>query len=54
VVSRYASTNAAGGAAHDWLQVWQTAAIGALVVFTVFFFLFRPSASANTAASAAH
>jgi hypothetical protein len=34
--------------------VWQTAAIGALVVFTVFFFLFRPSASANTAASAAH
>jgi nucleoside transporter len=54
VVSRYASTNAAGGAAHDWLQVWQTAAIGALVVFAVFFFLFRPSPSANTAASAAH
>jgi len=54
VVSRYASTTAAGGAAHDWLQVWQTAALGALVVFAVFFFLFRPSASANTAAPAAH
>ena len=36
------------------LQVWQTAAIGALVVFAVFFFLFRPSPSANGPTAAAH
>lgn len=53
VVNRYATTTAAGAPSHDWLQIWQTAAIGALVVFAVFFFLFRPSATANNAAKTA-
>ncbi len=53
VVSRYASTNAAGAASHDWLQIWQTAAIGAFVVFAVFLFLFRPSPANRTANAAA-
>jgi nucleoside transporter len=52
VVNRYASSNA-GVAAHDWLQVWQVAAIGAVTVFAVFLFLFRPSASIDRAAVAA-
>jgi nucleoside transporter len=51
VVSRYATLNAAGAPAHDWLQVWQTAAIGALAVFAVFLFLFRPSAAGTRAAA---
>jgi len=54
VVNRYATTSAAGAPSHDWLQIWQTAAIGALVVFAVFLFLFRPSASANAAPTSAH
>ncbi|WP_310568491.1 nucleoside permease [Gemmatimonas sp.] len=53
VVNRYA-TKTAGVVSHDWLQVWQTAAIGAVAVFAVFLFLFRPSASADRAAVAAH
>ncbi|AMW04532.1 nucleoside permease [Gemmatimonas phototrophica] len=52
VVNRYATTNAAGAPAHDWLQVWQVAAIGALAVFAVFLFLFRPAATVNRAAAA--
>ena len=53
VVNRYAS-NTAGVAAHDWLQVWQVAAIGAVAVFAVFLLLFRPSARIDRAAAAAH
>ena len=53
VVNRYATTTA-GVASHDWLQVWQVAAIGAVAVFAVFLFLFRPSASVDRAAAAAH
>jgi hypothetical protein len=41
-------------ATHDWLQVWQVAAIGAVAVFAVFLLLFRPSASVDRAAAAAH
>jgi MFS family permease len=54
VVTRYANANASGAAAHDWLQVWQTAAIGAIAVFAVFLFLFRPSppTSRSSASSA--
>jgi hypothetical protein len=53
VVNRYASSTA-GAATHDWLQVWQVAAIGAVAVFAVFLLLFRPSASVDRAAAAAH
>ncbi len=53
VVNRYA-TSTAGAASHDWLQVWQVAALGALAVFAVFLFLFRPSAVVNRAPAAAH
>lgn len=49
VVNRYATTTAAGAPAHDWLQVWQVAALGALAVFVVFLLLFRPSASLQRA-----
>ncbi len=51
VVNRYASSTG-GVASHDWLQVWQVAAIGAVAVFAVFFVLFRPSASVDRAAAA--
>ncbi len=53
VVNRYASSTG-GVASHDWLQVWQIPAIGAVAVFAVFLFLFRPSASIDRAAAAAH
>jgi nucleoside transporter len=49
VVSRYASTTAAGASAHDWLQVWQVAALGAFVVFGAFLLLFRPAPAGATA-----
>lgn len=52
VVNRYATTNAAGAPAHEWLQVWQVAAIGALGVFAVFLFLFRPSMRGSRPATA--
>ncbi|MEO7361334.1 MAG: nucleoside permease [Gemmatimonadaceae bacterium] len=42
VVSRYASTNPSGTVAHDWLSIWQVPAFMALVVFVIFFALFRP------------
>lgn len=51
IVNRYATASAAVGA-HDWLQVWQVAAIGALAVFVVFLLLFRPTAAVNRAAAA--
>ena len=51
VVNRYAATNA-GVISHNWLQVWQVAAIGAVAVFAVFLLLFRPAAGVNRAAAA--
>ncbi|MEP6833953.1 MAG: nucleoside permease [Gemmatimonas sp.] len=42
VVSRYASTNPAGTVSHDWPQIWQVPAFGALLVFVIFLALFRP------------
>ena len=51
VVNRYAATNA-GVMSHNWLQVWQVAAIGAVAVFAVFLLLFRPAAGVNRAAAA--
>ncbi len=49
VVSRFASKDAAGAVSHDWTQIWQVPALGALGVFVLFFFLFRPSPSASGA-----
>jgi nucleoside transporter len=54
VVNRYAGKLADGTVTHDWLQIWQTAAIGALVVFAVFLFLFRPSGNGATGTATAH
>ena len=51
VVNRYAATNA-GVISHNWLQVWQVAAIGAVAVFAVFLLLFRPAAGVHRAAAA--
>ena len=51
VVNRYAATNA-GVMSHNWLQVWQVAAIGAVAVFAVFLLLFRPAAGVHRAAAA--
>lgn len=45
VVSRYATSGASTGVQHDWLQIWQFAAIFALAVFVVFLALFRPAVS---------
>jgi nucleoside transporter len=42
VVAKYASTAADKTVTHDWYHIWFTAAGGALAVFVVFFFLFRP------------
>ncbi len=53
VVSRYAIPGAAGGApTHDWARIWPIPAIGALVVFVIFFLLFRPRAEDNIAPEA--
>jgi nucleoside transporter len=51
VVNRYAASNA-GVISHNWLQVWQVAAIGAVAVFAVFLLLFRPAAGVNRSAAA--
>ena len=53
VVNRYATVAAAGGATtHDWARIWPIPATGALVVFVLFFLLFRPRAEDNTAPEA--
>jgi hypothetical protein len=52
VVNRYATGVAGAPSSHDWLQVWQVAAIGALAVFAVFLFLFRPAAGSDRPAAA--
>ncbi len=43
VVDRYSTPSAEGAATHDWTAIWQVPAIGALAVFVLFLFLFRPS-----------
>jgi nucleoside transporter len=44
VVDRYATT-ANGVTTHDWASIWPIPAYGALAVFVLFFFFFRPSTS---------
>jgi nucleoside transporter len=51
VVSKYA-TGGEGVVAHNWMHIWQIAAILALVVFVVFLFMFRPKVQVT--ADAAH
>ena len=52
VVSRYA-TGSAGAVTHDWMQIWQFAALFALAIFVVFLFLFRPAPSGAGTSTAA-
>ncbi len=52
VVNRYATTDAAGVVAHDWMKVWQVPSLGALAVFFIFLFLFRPKRDVNAAIKA--
>ncbi len=49
VVKRFA-TGSGSTVTHDWLQVWQFAALFALGVFVVFLFLFRPAPTRTVAA----
>jgi hypothetical protein len=42
VVDRYTTTATAGAVTHDWPAIWAIPALGALAVFILFFFLFRP------------
>lgn len=49
VVSRYAEKAADGGVTHEWFHIWQVPAYGALVVFVLFLFLFRPRPAAAKA-----
>jgi nucleoside transporter len=51
IVSRYA-TGAAGAATHDWPSIWHAAGYGALAVFALFLFLFRPRGAASAPATA--
>jgi nucleoside transporter len=41
IVSHYASGQA-GAVTHDWYRIWHTAGFGALAVFVLYLFLFRP------------
>jgi nucleoside transporter len=51
IVSHYA-TGVAGSVTHDWPRIWQTAGYGALAVFVLFLFLFRPRGEATAPATA--
>jgi nucleoside transporter len=51
IVSHYA-TGAAGAVTHDWPRIWHTAGYGALAVFVLFLFLFRPRGAATAPATA--
>jgi MFS family permease len=42
VVSRFAERAADGTVTHEWYHIWQVPAYGALGVFLLFLFLFRP------------
>ena len=48
VVDHYAGANPAGIVSHDWMSIWRVPALGALAVFVVFLFLFRPRTVAAT------
>ncbi len=48
VVKKFA-TGSGSVVSHDWMQVWQFAALFALGVFVVFLFLFRPAPSRTAA-----
>lgn len=48
-VAKYATTTG-GVTTHDWMAIWQFAALFALAVFVVFMFLFRPAPSTTAAA----
>lgn len=53
VVSKFATGgNGNSAASHDWLQVWQFAALFALGVFVVFLLRFRPSPTASATVAA--
>jgi nucleoside transporter len=52
IVSRYA-TGTAGAVTHDWPRIWQSAGYGALAVFVLFLFLFRPRGAATAPATVA-
>ena len=45
VVERFATKAADGVTTHEWYHIWQVPAYGALVVFLIFLFLFRPRTS---------
>ncbi len=47
VVDRYATTAADGSVTHNWYWIWHIPAYGALVVFILFLFFFRPSKNAQ-------
>jgi nucleoside transporter len=54
VVSRYQTGgNGAAGSAHDWMQIWQVAALLALGVFVLFLGLFRPAPTVDAHTGAA-
>ncbi|HVT38438.1 MAG TPA: nucleoside permease [Gemmatimonadaceae bacterium] len=46
IVNHYATARAAGTVTHDWFYIWQSAGFGALAVFLLFLFLFRPRGTA--------
>jgi len=50
VVGKFAETAADGAVTHEWDHIWQVPAFGALVVFVLFLFLFRPRGTAATVA----
>ena len=43
IVNRYATPVPGGTVTHDWHQIWYMAGYGALAVFVLFLFLFRPA-----------
>ncbi|MDA1081382.1 MAG: nucleoside permease [Gemmatimonadetes bacterium] len=53
VVSKFAETAADGSVTHEWYHIWQVPAYGALVVFVLFLFLFRPRRAGTDGAETA-
>ncbi len=49
VVSKFAEKAADGTVTHEWYHIWQVPAYGALVVFVLFLFRFRPNRTAAAA-----